>query len=149
MLAYKPDIIIKGQNGQQVAIIEVKNLQDLTSEIAVAYRQNLLIHGMPSSIPYFLLVSQDICFLWKHNVAETSDTPPTVSFDMRSIVRRYDGSRDSRRLYKVSLVLLVLQWLTNLSIGNEQTGQEPEKTLTRVGFIEAIRGGDIIAEDSV
>ncbi|HVB72500.1 MAG TPA: hypothetical protein VNE38_02995, partial [Ktedonobacteraceae bacterium] len=64
MTAYRPDILIQSPQGKPIAVVEVKNRQHFSRDIAREYRRNLLTHGFYPHGPYFLLTSQDKGYLW-------------------------------------------------------------------------------------
>lgn len=107
----------------------------------------MIAHGLPSRVPYFLLLSQDVGYLWKEPKQGNADAPPTYEFPMSPIVTRYLRRDPNERLYGAELELLALQWLTDLTLKPERDTEEPEKTLARAGFNEAIRGATVLLEE--
>lgn len=142
------DLVITNPNGELIAIIEIRNMSNLSREEATEIRQVLLEYGLPNQAPYFLLLSQDIGFLWKKTSSDTSDTPPTYEFPMNNIIERYLKRKTERRLYGSELELLVLQWLLNLSTRSQQESEEPEKTLANSGFSKDIQGASVLLEQT-
>lgn len=134
----RPDFLIRSPQGYPIAVVEVQNLQDLTRDEATELRRSLIAYGVPSQIPYFLLLSQDIGFLWKESKQESPDAPPTYEFPMDTIVTRYLQRDSKRRLYQSVLALVVRQWLNDLTMGSQEATEEPEKTLALAGFNESI-----------
>ena len=49
-------------------------------------------------------------------------------------------------MYEAEFVFLVLRWLNNLATKQQNIGEEPEKSLAILGFIEAVRGADVLLE---
>ena len=147
MSAFLPDLVIKNAEGSLGAVIEVKNLQNLSRDEAIALRHDLVDYGLPSQIPYFLLLSQDIGFLWKGQ--NNLDAPPLYEFPMDPVIKRYLKKNPERRLYGTELELLVLQWLLNLTTKPQQDVEEPEKTLARSGFNDSIKGGAVLLKEAV
>ena len=80
MAISRPDILIQSPQGNSIAVVEVKNRQNLSRDVATAFRRNMLVHGLLSQTPYFLLTSQDIGFLWKEAKEENLDAPQTMNF---------------------------------------------------------------------
>ena len=154
MSPFQADLLIKTYKGDPVAIIEVYNTPDLSKEKATELRSYMLKDGLPLSVPYFLLVSQDEGYLWKNSDQPTPDAPPLFHFPMTRVVRQYAiHDQDKRRLYNEELDLLVLDWLTNF-IGDELEKQqnmteEPEKTLAQAGFNKAIEHTIVLIEEDV
>ena len=148
MANIRPDLVITNPNGDLIASIEIKNMTNLSSQEATEIRRDLLEYGLPNQAPYFLLLSQDIGFLWKKTGSDTSDMPPTYEFPMNNIIERYLKRKTARRLYGSELELLVLQWLLNLSDKPQQEFEEPEKTLANSGFSKDIQGASVLLEQT-
>lgn len=146
MAVFRPDILILSPEDLPIAVVEVKNRQDLTREVATALRRNIIIHSLLPQTPYFLLVSQDIGFLWK--AATSPDAPPEYEFPMDKVVARYLKREPGERLYGIELEFLVLQWLTDLASGALKTSEEPEKTLALAGFNDSIREATVTIEEA-
>ena len=143
----RPDILIRDPEGDTIAVIEVKNLPNLTRDVATELRHNLIEYGVPARVPYFLLLSQDVGFLWKEAKETDLDAPPTYEFPMNKVVSRYFKEDSEQRLYESILELLVFQWLNELAVRPENDDEEPEKTLALSGFTESIKGAIILTEE--
>ena len=145
----RPDILIQDPEGYPIAVVEVKNLQNLTRDIATELRHNLINYGVPARVPYFLLLSQDIGFLWTESKQDDPHAPPIYEFPMDKVVTRYLKEDSARRLYGSVLELLVFQWLNDLATKPVNEGEEPEKTLDLSGFTKSIKGATILTEDNL
>lgn len=139
----RPDILVRNPEGYPIVFVEVKNLKDLSRDEAIELRHNLIEYGVPSNVLYFLLLSQDIGYLWKNSTWENRSAPPDYEFPTHKIVTRYVVRGPNERLYGEELELIVLQWLIDLATGTQETAEEPEKTLAEAGFIRAIREGSV------
>jgi hypothetical protein len=140
------DIVVQSANGASVALVEIKNRESLTPEIAATIRRNLLAHGFGSvQTPFFLMVSQDHGYLWdQRQVFAIEEEPPTVRFTMEPVVQRYLPSlADGIRLSGSQLELAVAQWLSDLTRDGDLPPSEPEATLRGTDFVEMIRGGEV------
>ena len=149
MISFQPDLLIKSSDGSPIAIVEVKSRQNLSRDVATEIRRNMLSGGLPAQIPYFLLLSQDVGYLWKGSKQDSPDAPPMYEFPMDKVVTRYSNREPSQRLYEAELELLVLQWLTNLSTKPQEATEEPEKTLARSGFNDSIRRAMVLIEEGL
>jgi len=49
------DILIQSPKGNPVAVVEVKNIPNLTRDEAIQLRRNLADYGVPIQMPFFLL----------------------------------------------------------------------------------------------
>jgi hypothetical protein len=143
----RPDILIRSPQGYPIAVVEVRNRQNLSRDVATQLRHNLIDYGLPSRVPYFMLLSQDVGYLWKEAKQENADVPPTYEFPMDNVVSRYWKSDSEKRLYAEALELLILQWLSDLTKGMQKDVEEPEKTLAIAGFNESIKGAAVLAEE--
>jgi hypothetical protein len=145
-LPIRTDLVVQAANGDVLALVEVKNRENLTPDIAVAYRENLIGHG-PGNwwSRFFMLVSQDVGYLWDHGtVPQATDTPPPIAFPMDPVVRFYLRSLvDGRRLGGPELELVVSQWLWDLAYQVENRPKEPEAALAGTDFPRLIKGGRV------
>jgi hypothetical protein len=142
MALYAPqrhDIVVQNADGQFVAVIEIKNLKDLTRVTATNLRRNSMKYSLLPQTPYFLLLSQDRGFLWKEAWIKGPEAPPTYEFPMDKVVIRYLKRNPDERLYEIELEFLALQWLNDLADGKLNTYEEPEATLALAGFSQTIK----------
>lgn len=140
------DIVVQGADGRIVALVEVKNPERFTADIAAATRRNLIVHGFIGDwSPFFLMVSQDRGFLWDLRSGEIApDAPPTIEFPMRPVVERYLPSlANGDWLTGPQLELAVAQWLSDLTREEAVPQTEPERTLSRTEFLQLIHGGHV------
>lgn len=145
----RPDILIRSAEGNPIAVVEVKNQQNLSRDVATKLRRNMVAHGLLPQIPYFLLTSQDVGYLWKEPKQVSLDAPPTYEFPMDKVVARYLKREPGQRLHGAELELVVLQWLTDLALGTQKVVEEPEKTLALSGFNESIKGATVLTEEEL
>jgi len=143
----QPDILIRDDQGYPVAVVEVKNRQNLSPGLATELRHNMIMHGFPFQVPYFLLLSQDVGFLWKGAKQQIPDAAPDYTFPMDKVIGRYLKRDPNERLYGAELELLALQWLTDLTSKPQKITEEPEKTLALAGFNESIKGATVLLEE--
>lgn len=145
MTAFQPEILIQSPQGKPIAVVEVRNRQHFSLDIAREYRRNLLTHGLYPHGPYFLLASQDKGYLWTDAKENVIEAEPSYEFPMENVVARYMKTSPGERLYGSVFELVVLQWLYDLSAGTSTSLEEPEKTLERAGFNRLIKGANVIA----
>jgi hypothetical protein len=141
-----PDIVITDPDGNPVASVEVKNRQNLSADTATILRRNLIVHGFTLPTQYYFLLSQDNGYLWKDVRLDEAYIPPTYQLPMGNVITRYLHSEPARRLSGPELELVILNWLTELTLEQPRTDEEPEHTLQVAGFIDAIQGGKVVAE---
>jgi len=137
------DFVVRGSDGSQAAIIELKNAQNLTRKDATQFRRNLVVHGFVPSAPYLLLLSQDHGYLWRDKKPSKLEVPPDAEFRMDVVIRRYVRDLGQRRLSGIEFELLVLQWLDDLNTGLVAATEEPERTLASLGLFNLLRGGSV------
>ncbi|HET8523773.1 MAG TPA: hypothetical protein VFL82_11080 [Thermomicrobiales bacterium] len=145
----RADIVVQDADGHDLALVEIRNRQGLTPDIAATLRRNLIVHGLVNlRSRFFLIVSQEIGYLWDQgDLAEDDAHLPTVEFPMTSVVGHYLPSlAGGARLSKSQLELAVTQWLWDLASGSEDRPLEPEPDLAPTGFLQLIRGGRIGTE---
>lgn len=138
------EIQIRARNGLPIAVVEVKNIAHLSPDAATELRDNFIKHGLLASVSHFLLVSQDVGYLWRPCEPLVPQAPPSSAFDMRPMVARYLPAFDpAHRLLGSALELLVVQWLSDLVHGSPGSANDPERSLAACGFLEAIRGAEV------
>jgi hypothetical protein len=144
-MPYEPDILVQSLAGFPIAIVEVKNRQRLTPGIASWMRREHIINGLSERVRFFLLISQDVGYLWDQTANSDADAPPTASFDMKEIARRYDTElQDDERIPSAQLEFIVFEWLRDLADKGHEPSREPETKLDQSGFLAAIEGGRIM-----
>lgn len=144
----RPDILIRDSEGYPIAVVEVKNIQNLSRNVAMELRHNLIEYGVPARVPYFLLLSQDVGFLWKESTQLDTDAPPDYEFSMDKVITRYLKEDSKQRLYESILGLVVFQWLNDLATNPGNQNEEPEKTLALSGFSKSIKDATILIEEN-
>jgi len=143
------DILIQGPDGDTIAVVKAKNLRNLSRDEATQIRRNLADYGVPIQVPFFMLLSQDIGFLWKDSKDENLDAPPMYTFPMNNVVARYSDRKAGERLYEAEFEILALRWLNHLTVNSQNNSDEPERTLALAGFDEAIKGAYALFEAEV
>jgi hypothetical protein len=148
-LPIKTDLVVQSADGGVLALVEVKNRENLTAEIAAVLRRNV-VEDAPASwwAPFFILVSQDVGYLWDQRSlprTDGADAPlPTASFPMEPVIEHHlpailvDG-----RLYNSHVLSAVARWLADLASGLERRPKQPETALERTDFPRLIRGGRV------
>ncbi len=146
---FVPDLVVKNLDGGSIAVVEVKGGMYMSKDYAIDIRRNMLAEGLPAHIPYFLILSQDLGFLWKDSEQNDLNTPPTYEFPMNEVIKRYSTEEPDRRLPVIELEYVMLQWLTSLSIEPQKVAEEPEKTLAASGFMDAIKDALVLIEEKL
>ena len=145
-LRVSADLIVQDAAGGLVALVEVKNREELSAQAAASIRRNLIMHGLIGLLsPYFLIVSQDHGYLWNQRSGQAlHESLPTVQFPMGPVVARYLPSLATGvRLTGSQLELAVAQWLSDLASGEDEPLIEIRNALDQVGFLAMIRGGRV------
>ena len=139
-LRIDPDITIRKRDGRPIAIVEVKNKRVLTERDASYLRHTFLAHGLIEDVPYFLVLSQDVGYLWHQKASTESEVETFTRFSMDAVLRRFLSEADLEvRLHGAELELVVWQWLTEIT-GNElNVDREPERQLRSSGFLDALQ----------
>lgn len=148
-IPFMTDLAIQAENGSLLALVEIKNLPELSPEIAAELRRDIHAHRLANrDAPFFLIVSQDTGYLWDERSLPPGDAPlPTASFPMAPVVAHYLPSFVGRgRLAESELELAVIQWLWDLAYGIEDRPKDPETALAHTDFVRLIRGGRVITE---
>jgi hypothetical protein len=146
---YLADLVIRDTKDDPLAVIDVVNFPGFSREEAIELRQRLIDYGLPAQIPYFLLLTQDIGFLWKDTKRDQLDVPPNYEFPMDGLVRRYGKDGSQRRLYRWELEWLILRWFAHLRASSEPDTEEPELTLVRSGLRELITDVSLLPDEEI
>jgi len=140
IMSSQANILVQGPDNRTIAVIEIKNRQNLSRDIAMILRRNIGAFDSFPHAPYFLLLSQDVGFLWEES-GQKDLVAPTVEFPMKQIMSRYlPDMNPDERLRNSELELLVLMWLNDLTWGQPETTEEPEKSLASSEFLRAVQG---------
>jgi hypothetical protein len=139
------DIIIKNKEDQTIAMVEVKNSQNLSKEIADNFRRNLIAHGLISNTPYFLILSQDKGFLWNQ---KSEETKKIYEFSVKKILEKYIPEIDSgNRLKGQQLEFFIFQWLNDLALRHKENITEINTPLASSGFIHDIQDANVVMNE--
>jgi hypothetical protein len=150
MRTYKPSILIEASDEKLIAAVEAHSRQNMSEDLATEIRSAMSEYGYSAHIPYIIVLSQDRGFLWKNDPSLNGERPPDYEFSMDSVIARFSKSEPGKRLIKWGLEDLVLHWLTNLSFKPEEMGKgEPEDTLARAGFTDAIHDAMVVMRDTL
>lgn len=143
------DILVADVDLKPIVIVEVKNRQDLSRDVATSLYRSLLAHGARPAVPYFLLVSQDRGFLWTEARPGETDEP-ILDFPMGGVILRYAPEyTPPGRLRGKELERLVAHWLLDLTDVRADIKDGPELLLREAGFIGAIQGAIVITDPYV
>jgi len=142
----RPDIVIHKPNGSLVAVVEVKNREEMNPQIATVLRRNLIAHDVLADVPYFLLLSQDKAYLWINRRRQELDAEPDSELPMKEVLESYLPSGIEGRLRGSELELPVYSWLSDLAFATRDPVSRTEKILAKSGFIDAIRGAILSRE---
>jgi hypothetical protein len=146
MLTQRSDLVVQTKDGQPVAAVEIKNRPNMSRDIATEMHRNMIAHGLLQQVPYFLLVSQEKGFLWKGADAKSTRAQPDYEFPMDKVIARHWNDGPPPRLTDTALELLIRSWLLGLAVGDEEAKNEPEQTLAKSGFLDAIKDTIVTAE---
>ena len=139
-LRIDPDITIRKRDGRPIAIVEVKNKRVLTERDASYLRHTFLTHGLMEDVPYFLVLSQDVGYLWHQEASTGPEVETYTRFSMDGVLKRFMSEADlDVRLHGAELELVVWQWLTEIAGNGLNAEHEPECKLRSSGFLDALQ----------
>ena len=142
MRTFQPSMVIEDSYECPIAAVEVTSSSDIIIDDTSKMWESTLEHSLPAHVPYFLLVSQNTGFLWKGSPSLNTNSSPDYEFPMHNVIVRFSRRQPEQRLHAEELGYVVLRWLMNLSSKPQDMEQEPEKTLERAGFVDAIKGAE-------
>jgi hypothetical protein len=137
------DIVVRNPRGENVLIVEVKNRPHLTDRVATALQEPFLRLLTPNV--FFMLVSQDLGYIWRADDASKIPEPPIARFSMQPIIARYwPRGVEQGRLRENELEMVVQQWLRDASTGAPEVPEEADQALERTGLSAAIRRASLV-----
>lgn len=118
------DLLVLGPNGVGIAAIDVQNPRDFSLEVAKEYRRSAWSPGPPYHLPYYLLASQDVGYLWTGDSEGDPDADPVVEIPLTEVTAHYTPDlKSGERLRPSDFELLLWQWLFGITQGlPEATG---------------------------
>ena len=143
------DLVIRDTKDDPLAVIDLVNFPGFSREEAIELRQRMIDRGLPAQLPYFLLLTQDVGFLWKDTEKDQLDAPPNYEFPMNGLIQRYEKESSRRRLYGWELEFLILKWFIHLTASSEPDTEEPELTFVRSGLRELIKGTFVQIDEEI
>lgn len=149
MLKYRFDLVARNPQGNVIAVIEIKNARNLSPQYAEAMVREAIRAGDAPCERYFMVVSQDVGYLWSDVCPGSEAATAPVAFRMEPIIARYTSIEGDRRLSEFELTLRVQHWLTDLSLNGVTTGEEPENALESTGFVRAIHDATILMDSGL
>jgi hypothetical protein len=140
------DILVVSDRGF-AALVEIKNVPELTAETAASYLRDVRSHGWAPEAEFLLVLSQDKAFLWRRNGHNGEIGSPTLEVSVKAVFDRYmEEAHVTGRLHGSELRILALNWLASLPGLDPKQYGELERELDQVGFISAIRNATITME---
>lgn len=135
------DFLIHAPDGTLAAAIDVKNHKSMSLRMAIELRRHKWSEGLLPPADYYVLLSQDVGFIWAHQRDAGPDAPPSIEFSTAAIIESYVPSLAAgARLDNAALELVVRAWLDDVN-HQEHHADAVEQQLARIGFLDAIRNG--------
>jgi len=144
----RTDLAIIDRRGKPIAMVEVKNRRGTSRTWATGLWRNLLAHGQRfAPLPFFLIVTRDRLYLWKHSAERPAPSPPDLELDLGPVLRPYFEKLglESETISGMAFELLVGAWLSDLT-RLEEPADGPQ-ALAESGFLASIQNGRL--DDSV
>jgi hypothetical protein len=135
---YHADIVVRAQNGRVRALVEIKNPQEFTSEDATAFRRDLLADNrLDLAVPFFLMVSQEMGFLWQNDPDPFAE--PIIQFPLAKVVAHYwPGFDPAERLPEPALQHVITSWLDDLALRSPDRPRDADRYFDGTNFLVAI-----------
>ncbi len=141
----RADISISTPHGRPLAVVEVKNLPQLSQGSAIELR-DALVEQLPRSIKYVLVVSQTRGFIWQREEDRPPYREPEV-LDMTPVLREYLTDAElSRHIRGAELELVLSHWFGDLARGRVTRPGAIADDGPFVRFLSDIRGAQINLE---
>lgn len=146
ILGYRYDVVVRNRVGNLVVVLATKNPLNFDLEWATEIEQDLLEHSHLDPIPFVIIASQDVGYVWKDASLSHGTEPPAAQISIADVLARYDREPSGRRMSGRELSLLLQTWLHDLTYGLVGNEQDPEKTLDMLGFLQAVDGGLVLGD---
>lgn len=146
---YRADIVVRAPDGRIVAIAEINNRIDLNSNVAVDFRRDLIADNqLDPWIPFLLVISQDVGFLWDRGASGQPFVNPSASFPTSSILEHYLPWYDpAKRLSNEEVQHTVARWLRDIASNESGRPTDVDASLMKTTFLEAMHGASVSTDD--
>ncbi|HEY8746891.1 MAG TPA: hypothetical protein VIM11_02875 [Tepidisphaeraceae bacterium] len=145
----RADILVKTNLGRPLALVEVKNLPQLSEGSAVDVL-NDVVQSSADAIPYVMVVSQSAGFIWqlKRNDATGGlDYGKPQLLDMTPVFREYLTEAELGRYIRgANLNLVLVHWLGDLARGGSAVLPQTRGNGPFSQFVSDIRGAQVNLE---
>lgn len=142
-MRYEPDITVRDSDHNLVAIVEVKAMQKLLTGQAGDIHRNYINSVSKPSAPNFLLILQDVGYLWIEDDLHAEGVP-NFEFNMKDVFKDYfDPPHYAESSRGQTLEYAVFRWLLDMRANNRRRKTQADEILADSGFVDAIRNADI------
>lgn len=144
---YRADIVVRAQDGRVIALVEVRNSMNLSSDTAVAFRRDLLAdHLLDESLPFFLIASQDWGYIWDRSARDQPFATPAKQFPLQAVASHYLPWFDPQlRLSSQELEIALARWLSDIAERRVDRPKNADRFFDDTGFLDAIGGATVEA----
>ena len=140
MRTFQPSMVIEDSYERPIAVVEVTSLSDMIIDDTSEMRESTLETWSASSYPVLFVSLPGYRFPMEEQPSLNVNSSPDYEFSMHNVIVRFSRKQPEQRLHAEELGYVVLRWLMNLSSRPQDMEQEPEKTLARASFVDAIKG---------
>lgn len=148
-MSHRPDILVKTRSGHPFALVEVKNVQHLSTGMAAEIRDELVQHAA-KEVRYVIVVSQSAAYLWQLQREPSSakiDYGRPQVLDMAPVFREYLSEAElSRHFRGAELDLVLSHWLGDLARGRTDVLPQTPEPGPLLDFVSEIRGAQVNLE---
>ena len=139
----RSDIEVRTPDGTTVLLVEVKARPGKDPAWATQIRRNLLAHGSRPA-QYFLLVTPDDSYFWKHTNPGSPDEVVRTRDLLGPRLWRSTSSPSTER----ALSHLVAAWLGRMTLPNgvEDLSDTSRSLAERTGLLADLQGGSVLVE---
>ncbi len=146
------DLTIRDENNRPLALVEIEGDVASRPDYAAILRSNVLSHTSALDIPFFLVLTPSVGYLWKSNppldAANSLVRLPDAEFSTAEILQHYvPGPVSETGWLGSALELVFYQWLFDLANGSNGVAPTKPRELTDTGFLQSMRGAHVILED--
>jgi hypothetical protein len=144
-MKYRHDIAVYSPDGQPRVVVETKALTNKSLEWAAQLRSNLMAEYLPERTAFFVIALLDRIYFWT-STQDSALRPPDLVLETAQVLQRYlpHDKMQPLRGRESELELSLAAWLDDVARSDPALADTAwAAQLARIGFLEAVRGGEI------
>jgi hypothetical protein len=139
------DFIAYDADRTVVLLAEAKSRRGTSESWAAKLRRNMLAHGVLPKSQYFLIATPDRMYGWRQENLSLNEVPPQFTVDAQKALAPYFAKlhQDPANISPGAFELLLLTWLTDLAITDDQPVDPVLRSLSESGLLASLQRTEI------